>query len=76
MATRQSQDVDFSLESKQDYALALFGGCVALGVVITLLIAPLYVFYAVGQMLEVGNTLLFGVGLYVLSAVYLYGRFH
>lgn len=73
MATRNSQDVDLSLENKQDYALAIFGGCLALGVLTILIVAPLYVFYTVGQMIQVGNTLLFGVGLYVLSAIYLYG---
>lgn len=73
MATTDT-DVDFTLESREDYAfgaLLVVAGLVAIGIVV---LAPLYVFASLGTALGVTQPLVFGLGAYVMAAIYLYGR--
>jgi len=68
-----TQEIDLTLETRLDYALA--GCAVILSVILAglVLVGPWYVFTALGVMYGVSNPAIFGIGGYVLAAGFLYG---
>lgn len=74
MATAEDiSNLDFSIESRRDVAVAVLG-LVGLVVVAALTLAPLYAFHALGTVLGVGHPTAFGLGIYVLVAAYYFGE--